>query len=414
MRHNGAVTECVDSFTLGSRNHLNFQSEPELLNNKASRPNLIMLITEEWYFRSHRRDLTVGLADTGRRVSVATRCSAKIDELNLDGEPFELIHLPFRRSLKNPLIDIYLCLLIPWLLRRRSPRICHAIAMKPILLTFLAVKVNPGIKFVHSFAGMGYLFTSKDKKANVFKPIAEFLLRNILGAPNSWVIVQNADDEKLLIERKLARAEKIRLIPGSGIDTVTFSPARDGHGRVKCKTVIIVARLVREKGIEEFVYAARTIKARGYDTRFALVGEIDLDNPGSFNRIKVQGWVNDGYVEWWGHHTNMVEVYQRADIVCLPSYREGLPKVLLEAAACGKPMVASDVPGCRDICIDGQTGILVPAKNETALADAIIQLLENEDLAKRYGNNARALVVEKMSLSKIVKEFDDFYGEITT
>ncbi len=205
----------------------------------------------------------------------------------------------------------------------------------------------------------------------------------------------------MLIEDEIVNRNQMSLIRGSGVDIQIFNPNPEQPGVV---SVMLVARMLRDKGIEEFVTAAAKLMSQGIKARFILVGDTDNENPSAIATSKLEQWQSEGIIEWWGKREDMVEVYKQAHIVVLPSYREGLPKVLLEAAACGLPIVASDVPGCREIVNHGKNGLLIPAKNSDALADAIYRLIMDPELRKEMGARGRALVEHEFSSEKIINE----------
>ncbi|WP_333843179.1 glycosyltransferase family 4 protein, partial [Pelomicrobium sp.] len=209
------------------------------------------------------------------------------------------------------------------------------------------------------------------------------------------VIVQNPDDAAA-VRRLGVTPERIRLISGAGVDGELFSPRPEPDG---APVVMLASRLLWDKGVGEFVEAARRLAGRG---RFVLVGAPDPDNPASVSEADLRGWVSEGVVEWWGAREDMPAVLNQAHIVCLPSYREGLPKVLLEAMACGRPVIATDAPGCRDCVRDGDNGLLVPIRDAGALAGAIARLLDDPALRRRMGERGRERAVEEFSQERVI------------
>lgn len=380
----------------------------------SDRPLSIMfLVTEDWYFWSHRKDLARKLLAHGYDVFLGTRAQGELVG-RIEDCGIKLKQLPFRRSLRNPILDILASIKMLAAIHSTKPDVVHFVALKPVLLGFISVLLLRKVVFVHAIAGFGYIFTANSSFAVTAKWIVNILLRTILRRRNSFVLVQNLDD-KLKAQKNFGLAEnKVFLIPGSGVDTERFSPtlARKYAAGEKL-LVVLPARMLFEKGCREFVAAAEVINKKDKICRFALVGGVDFENPGGIPKKQIDEWVSTEIVEWWGHVEDMAEVYNQADIVCLPSYGEGLPKALLEAAACGKPLVATDVPGCRDICVDKKTGITVRPKDVTSLVSALGQLLDDAELRERYGHNARAIVVSQFSLEQISKQTIVFYNEIT-
>ncbi|MDH4225336.1 MAG: glycosyltransferase family 4 protein, partial [Deltaproteobacteria bacterium] len=215
----------------------------------------------------------------------------------------------------------------------------------------------------------------------------------------SRTIFQNPDDLKLFVQKRLIHPAQALMIKGSGVDMKAFAPKKEAAGP---PLVVLASRMLWDKGVGEFIQAAQRLQKQGIQARFALVGDPDPGNPSSVTADQLKQWAADGIVEWWGRREDMAQVFHQAHIVCLPSYREGLPKVLIEAAACGKPIVASDMPGCREVVWDGQNGLLVPVKNALALADALETLIGDTPLRERMGQAGRAIALEEFPVEKVV------------
>jgi len=253
---------------------------------------------------------------------------------------------------------------------------------------------------VHALTGMGYLFSSSDGLARRIQRLVRPVLRFLLSRPNSHSIVQNDDDLRLLgDELGVDTQAAATLIRGAGVDLERYPPLP--LPETQPPVILLPARMLRDKGLAEFIAAARLVRARRPGARFVLAGGIDPDNPAAYTQGELEAALADTGVEWWGHREDMREVYAQASIVCLPSYREGLPKALLEAAASGRPLVATDVPGCRDICRPGVSGVLVPARDATALAQAVEALLADETQRARLAAGARALVEREFSSAQV-------------
>ena len=371
-------------------------------------PSVLFAVTEDWYFWSHRKPLADFLLRKGCAIAVATRFNRFETRLREAG--FTCIALPFERSLRHPIRDARAVLQLWRTIRRTKPDVVHLVSLKPILLSALALVCERRTRFVAAFTGMGYLFSSSDRRAHWYRRGVLALLRVLLRRRTCWIIVQNEDDRALLQAERLGDPARTILIRGVGVDVDAFSfraASADGP-----PVVVLPARLIRDKGIEEFVAAARTLKRRSIAVRCVLAGADDPDNPAAIARATIGAWVEEGVVEWWGHRDDMPAVYHAADIVCLPSYREGLPKVLIEAAACGRPLIATDVAGCREVCRDGVNGKLVPPRSAAALADAIEALVAAPDLRRRYGVAGRALVEAEFALERIGQETLACYARV--
>jgi len=262
---------------------------------------------------------------------------------------------------------------------------------------------------INAITGLGSVFTSTSLTARTLRFLVIALIRFFLHRKSSHVILQNRDDMEMLVSEGYLSPGQVSLIRGSGVDTEMFRLHPEAEGP---PVVMLVARMLRDKGVEEFVEAARQLCKEGIQARFVLVGDIDTENPSTVTRKMLEQWQKGGFIEWWGRRDNMPEVYHQAHVVCLPSYREGLPKTLLEAAACGRPIVATDVPGCREIVVDGENGLLVPVKDAGALANALKRLIDGLELRKQMGSRGRALVEREFSEGKIVRETLELYERL--
>ncbi|MEQ8230376.1 MAG: glycosyltransferase family 4 protein [Gammaproteobacteria bacterium] len=369
---------------------------------------LLYLVTEDWYFRSHRLPLALAARDAGWHVSVATRCGRYGALLREHG--LEVFDLPFERSMKLPLRDLASYRALRRLLREHAFDVIHAVSLKPILLGLLAAPERR--RCIAAFTGLGYIFSSSDRRARVLRRVVQSLLRYELSDGAAWTLVQNADDAALLADAAIGVPARTVLIPGVGVELASYPRARPAASQPPL--VVLPARVLVDKGVREFVAAARRLRAAGIAARFALVGQHDRDNPGAVPLTELTGWQDEGVVEWWGHREDMAAVYAAAAVVCLPSYREGLPKVLLEAAAVGRALVATDVPGCRDVVRDGVEGLVVPARDALALADALGRLLADATLRKRCASAARAGVEERFASTRINAQMLALYDRVAT
>ena len=356
---------------------------------------VLYLVTEDWYFRSHRLALARAARDAGYRVTVATRLARHAEALAAEG--FELVHVPFDRSLRRPDRDLAAYRGVRRLLHERRHDVVHAVSLKPILLGLAASPVPQRV--IASFTGLGYTFSSRDLRAQPIRALVSALLRYQLRGGRAWMTVQNEDDRALLAAAGIGVPERTVMIPGSGVSLAEF--AATPQPAAAEPLVVLPARVLVDKGVREFVGAARLLRERGLAARFALVGAHDTHNPGAVPARELAAWRDEGLVEIWGHREDMPTVLAGADVVCLPSYHEGLPKALLEAAACGRALVATEVPGCRAICRDGETGLLVPPGDVPALADAIENLLADAGLRAMLGAAGRALVESHFAAERI-------------
>lgn len=367
--------------------------------NEAPRRKILFLVTEDWYFLSHRLCLARACRERGWDVVVATRVTDGRAAIAAEG--LRIAPITVDRSGRNPFRELSTLFRIAAIYRRERPDIVHHVAAKPVIYGSIAARFAGRPVVVNALAGMGYLFTSRNPSARLLRGPVRFLLRRCLRAGRSWLILQNRDDERSFVDAGLVAPERLALIRGSGVDPDRFRPAPEPEGGI---VVALVARMLGDKGVREAVAAVRALKARGADVTLRLVGDPDPGNPTSIAPETLRRWHDEGVAEWLGHRTDIADIWAGAHIALLPSYREGLPKALIEAAACGRPMIATDVPGCREIVRPGETGLLVPARDADALARAIETLVAAPELRRRMGAVARTDVEQLYAEARIVDE----------
>jgi glycosyltransferase involved in cell wall biosynthesis len=372
-----------------------------------SRPRLLFLITEDWYFWSHRLDLARAAVQAGFDVSIASRVTDHGERIQREG--FRLFPISLVRQSRNPFVELVAVLELVRLYRLERPAIVHHVALKPILYGSLAAWISGVPVVVNAFAGLGYAFTDETRRKSMAHRFLCRALTTLLRLSQSVVIFQNKDDRELLLEEGVVEIQQTRIIPGSGVDTKRFDVSPSAE---ECPIVMLASRMLWDKGIGEFVEASRRLKQKGLPARYVLVGRCDEHNPAAIELTQLRQWVEEGVVEWWEHRDEMSQTLASATIVVLPSYREGLPKVLLEAAACGKPLIATDVPGCREIVTHGVNGLLVAARDSAALAVAIDTLLHDSSRRAAMGVAGREAVTRMFSVEKIADQFVDLYREL--
>lgn len=363
---------------------------------------LLFVVTEDWYFVSHRLPLAIAARERGYEVAVATRVGRHGDIIGAAG--IRVISFELSRWGGNPVAEIGA---LYRLYRRERPKLIHHVALKPVLFGAFAAWLARGSAQVNAIAGLGWLFTSSHPLVLLVKPVLRWIMAGLLNCPRSLTIIQNTEDCALL-KRAGVDARHIRLIPGAGVDVETFHPVPSPPLPL---CVMLVSRMLWDKGVGEFVAAARILAQEGRQARFVLVGDPDPANPASIPESTLQEWSRVPGIEWWGRREDMPAVWQAAHIACLPSYREGMPKSLLEAAACGLPIVTADVPGCREVIVDGQEGLLVPAKDPGALAAAIRALIEQPELRVFMGKKARARAERIFSDEQVIDATLKVYEE---
>lgn len=372
-----------------------------------ARKKLLFLVTEDWYFCSHRLPPARAAREAGYEIVVATRVENRGAEIEAEG--FKLIPIGLRRRSRNPLRELAAIAEIVRIYWREQPDITHHVAIKPVLYGSLAAMLVRRPAIVNALAGMGFLFTSSSRHAAVLRAVVSRVFRILLNAGRNVLILQNPDDQALLVSGGLVAPSRVRLIRGSGVDIQRFSPMPEPGGT---PVVMLASRMLWDKGVGEFVDAAGLLRARGRAARLVLVGDGDADNPASIAQTQLKAWHDSGVVECWGRCDDMPAAFAQAHIVCLPSYREGLPKVLLEAAACARPLVATDAPGCREIVRHGENGFLVPLRDAAGLADAIEKLLSEPALRLKMGAKSRQMVEAEFSETQVARQTLAVYREL--
>lgn len=351
----------------------------------APMPKLLYFISEDWFFCSHFMDRAKAAQQAGFEVVVLTRIAAHGGQLLAAG--FRPIELRMQRSSTHPLRELGVLRQVWRVYRAERPDLLHHVALKPILYGSLVARWLGLRPVVNAPVGMGYVFTSQGARGRWLRGAVRFGLRGLLNRPGSKVVFENQEDLAASVASGSVRAEDGVLIRGAGVDLVRFSPApAPPPAPVR---VVLAARMLRDKGVHEFVEAARLLRDRGVPVCCMLVGMPDAGNPSSLPLAQLEQWQREGVVQWLGHRDDMARVLRDSHIACLPSYREGLPKFLLEAMACGLPVVSTDVPGCREAVQPGVTGLLVPPRDAGALAQALARLAEAPGERAAMGQAAR-------------------------
>lgn len=363
----------------------------------ADRPTLLFLVTEDWSFASHRLELARTAVTEGYRVIVATRERAHGQVLREAG--CEVAPLEWSRGTGNAIGEMRFWLRLLRLYRKERPVAVHHVALKPVVYGSLAAMIARVPVVVNAIAGLGYVFTNRNGSARILRPLLGIALRFVLNRRGSWAILQNPDDQALLSREAGLDPARVVMIRGAGVDLEEFEVTPEPDGR---PVVALPARMLWDKGVGEFVDAARKLRAEGCRARFVLVGGLDSGNPRVIEQAVLDEWVTEGVVEWWGHCTPMSAVYRSVHVVALPSYREGLPKALLEAAASGRPIVTTDVPGCREVVVHGENGLVVPARAVGPLVEALRCLIDDPELRASMGRLGRERAEQYFSVGEVV------------
>jgi glycosyltransferase involved in cell wall biosynthesis len=365
---------------------------------------LVLVITEDWYYWSHRRPIARAARDAGYEVFLASRFTDHRPLIELEG--IHTVPLKLRRSGRNPFGELLAIGDLVRVYRSIRPSVVHHVAIKPMLYGSWAARLSrvPGV--VNAVSGLGYAFTGRTRKARLIGAAARVAYKTALRRRNTWTIFQNEDDRAHFVELGLLSDRQAVLIRGSGVDLAQFTSVPEPAGD---PVILYAGRMLWSKGVGDLVEAARMLRADGRTLRVVLAGHSDADNPEAIPDEQLLEWTRDGTVEWLGRVDNVSSLMAGANVVVLGSEREGIPKVLIEAAASARAIVASDVPGCRDVVVDGLNGLLVPVHDPSAMKAAIGRLLDSPDERRRMGEESRRRAEQLFSEQSVVQQTLDLY-----
>lgn len=366
---------------------------------------LMFVVNNPAFFMSHRVPVALAAQQAGYDVHVATMDGPAVAEIQSLGMTHHAI--PMTRSGKHPLQELNTLRALVRLFRRVRPDVVHLVTIKPVLYGGIAARLARVPGMVAAISGLGFVFLSNSLKMRLVRAVVARLYRVALGHPNSRVIFQNANDRDLLKSLGAVRDEQVVMIRGAGVDLDAYRATPEPPSPPV--VVTMVARLLRDKGVREFVEAASILRKRGLPVTMQLVGGVDAGNPTSATQQEVDAWQRDGAVEALGERSDIASLYAACHIAVLPSYREGLPKSLIEAAASGRAVVTTDVPGCRDAIEPGKTGLLVPVRDAPALADAIARLVEDAALRQSMGEAGRKLAESEFDIRRVARVHVELY-----
>ncbi len=381
----------------------------------SQQPILLFVVNEAFFFVSHRLPIALEAQRQGYDVHIAAPSdnvwapedysTAELAKLGLSFH-----RIPISRRGTHLIQEFWTFFALLRLYRRLRPEIVHHLTIKPNLYGGIAARLSgvPGV--VYAVTGLGQMFVATQGPLRLLRPMVLAVMRVAFSHRNAKVIVQNTSDRAFLVDNRVVEIDDTVLIQGSGVDLELFKPAPEPE----CDPVVILpSRLIWEKGIQEFVDAAKQLRADGVAARFALVGNTHPSNPRAVPEAMLRSWAADGVVEWWGRREDMSRVMAECHIVCLPSkYGEGVPKVLLEAAAAGRPVVATDTPGCREVIDDGVQGLLVPMGDSAALAAALRRLIDGLDERRAMGAAGRREAEAAFGINDVVRRTLAIYSQL--
>lgn len=370
---------------------------------------IVFVVNVDWFFESHRLSVARRLIGAGADVVLVSSVTDRFAALTAAG--IEVVDVPFSRSGKSPRELASLVFRLREVFRTVKPSLVHNVTIKPVLTgSVAAASLDRGLPVVNSISGFGHMLS--DPEAGRLVPtLTRAALSLALRAPSrTAVIVQNEAAQRDMVARRMGRPSSLKHVPGMGVDVVRFRPSsRMAHER---PVVMLASRMIASKGVREFAEASERVRRRIPSARFVLVGPPDFGNPLSLGASDLKDLERRFGVEWWGGSVDMARTLRKADVFILPTYHEGLPKVLLEAAATALPIVTTDIPGCREVVEHGREALLVAPRDVTALSDAIVRLLVDEELARSLGTAARQRIESKFTVEQAVEAHLDIYGEL--
>lgn len=365
----------------------------------------------DWYLYNFRLSTALELRSHGHEVLLVSPPGEFGERFDRHG--LRWITVPMDRASLNPIRELGVLRDLRRVLAEERPDLLHSFTMKCAIYGAIAARSAGIPAVVHAVAGMGYVFASDSVKARALRPLVGALMRGTLSNGNSRVILQNPDDAEAMTRARIVAADRIRIIRSSGVNLSRFQPGERGGTGSRLR-VLLASRLVREKGVEDYVEAARLLRASGRDIEFLLAGMPDPGNPGSVSREEVERWVGDGLVNWLGHVDDMPALMSTIDVMVLPSYyREGVPKSLIEAAACGLAIITTNLPGCREVVAQhGIDGLHVDPRSAASLARQLAALDEDRDLLRRLGQRARHNAMNHFDERMVIRRTLEVYSEL--
>jgi glycosyltransferase involved in cell wall biosynthesis len=371
-------------------------------------PGKILLVANtDWYLYNFRLSLARFLRQQGWEVVLVSPAGSFVPELSAEG--FRWIEWNVGRRTMSPPREAQAVAGLVRIYRAERPDLVHHFTIKPVLYGSIAARYARVPAVVNSVTGLGYVFLQEGWRGGFIRSLVLPFYRFAFSHPRLRVIFENEQDQATFIRLHLVKDTHSTVIRGVGVNADYFLPVAEPEHEIPL--VVFPARMLLDKGLQNLVDAARLLKGKTC-VRFALVGDVDPGNPSTVEELELRAWEQEGLVEWWGFQKDMRSVYQNCNIVTLPSLGEGLPTVLIEAAACGRSIVATDVAGCRDVVTDGVNGLLVPPNQPEALAQAIETLALDPELRRRMGAASRQIALETFTDRQVNQETYAVYGQL--
>lgn len=365
---------------------------------------LLFIVNVDWFFISHRLPIALKAIEDGYDVHVACAITGRSEELV--GHGITIHPLSLSRSGVGVLGEFKSFIQLYSIVKNIVPDIVHTVTIKPVLYGSIIARLVKVPVRISSISGLGYVFLASGIKSKIFRVLISILYRVALKNAAA-VIFQNTADRDVLKKMRAVNVNQEIFIRGSGVNLDHYPVTPEP---IEQPVVMLISRLLIDKGVGEFVAASKLLKSTRNDIRMVLVGDIDPDNPKSITGEQLDSWVKLGLVEFMGYSRNVPEMISKSNIVVLPSYREGLPKCLIEAAACGRAVITTDVPGCRDAIEPNKTGLIVPVKTDKPLADAIIRLVDNKELRHEFASRARKFAEETFDINDVISVHMSIYN----
>jgi len=366
---------------------------------------IVFVANTSWYLYNFRLSLLKEMVASGWKVFALAPHDKYSQYFEIHGISF--VRLIISRRGINPLKELLTIWRIYIVYNRIQPDFIHHFTSKVAIYGSFAARLA-GIKnVVSSITGLGYAFINKGILHFIVKAMYKVAFQGV-----SQVIFQNSNDKEMFLRYKLISPKKVYLVKGSGVNTEYFTSHVNDNRINGNITFALISRMLWDKGVGEFVEAAKSTKRSLPTVKFLLVGSPDYGNPNTVPEKYLEEQSSNGYIEWIGHVDDVKPFILKSDVVVLPSYREGLPKVLLEAASCGRAIVATDVPGCREIVEHGINGLLVPPKDVNSLAEAMFKLAKDPGLRLQMGQNGRKKVLREFDDKIVIKKTMEIYKKV--